>query len=204
MPQKNDTKFGTIEMTGKDVGVPPQQYNRIACDRRGQLLLLSLVAESHNIKRIRACLLGGAKVIIMAAGAKIKQASESDYYAHHAGKVLATEDGYEFYRHKLGYGMEHALFITRMPGFMRVVNSQAVWNELQQPRFTTPLLREWMPYIEKQLREKEYLTEAYTFGCECGILTLTTAQLDEIVEKGIKDRQLRIPSSFDEQRQLTA
>lgn len=197
-PQEEEkVNFGTIEMVGKEVGVPSQKYNRIACTSRGELLLLSVIGESHNIKRMRACLLGGAKVTISAAGAKIKRASDEPRRANQPGRVFASEEGYEFTQHKLGYGMAHALFMTRMLGFMKIVNPKALWRELKDTRFTTPILPEWMPYIEEQLRKKDYLTESYAFGCECGVLTATTKHLDEIVEFGIKSGKLTIPSSVD-------
>lgn len=201
----NDTEeLGFIEMVGKDVGVPAQQYNRIATSTRGELLLLSVIGESHNIKRMRACLLGGAKVTISASGGKVKRASDESWRLTHPGRVIASTEGYEFYQHKLGYGMAHALFMTRMPGFMKIVNPKALWRELKDTRFTTPILPEWMPHIEEQLRKKSYLQEAYVFNCECGVLSLLTNQLDEIVERGIKSGKLIIPRSVDMAVQKTA
>jgi hypothetical protein len=202
--QQEPMQFGTIEMVGKDVSIIGQRYNRLACTRRGEILLLSLIGNSADIKRVRACMLGGAKVGIQAAGAKIKQASQEDWQAANPGHIHATEEGYEFHKHKIGYGMEHALFLTRAPGFMRVVSPNSLWHELQKDRFTTPLMPEWMPYIEAKLREKEYLTEAFTYNCSCGLLSMTTPQLDEIVEKGIRTRKLLIPSTTLSAVQATA
>ena len=31
---------------------------------------------------------------------------------------------------------------------MKVVTAESLWQELKSDRFTTPLLREWMPYID--------------------------------------------------------
>ena len=98
----------------------------------------------------------------------------------------------------LGYGMIHALFLTRMPGFMKVVTPESLWQELNKERFTTPIIRPWMPYIETKLREQDYLEDAHVFACNCGVLSALRKPLDEIVCEGIKSGELLIPESYAE------
>ncbi len=93
----------------------------------------------------------------------------------------------------MGYGLAHALFLTRMPGFMKVVTPESLWQELKSVRFTTPLLKEWVPYIEERLRADELLEDAHVFNCHCGVLSALTTHLDEIVSEGIQQRQILIP-----------
>src|SRR3954454_14504010 len=91
------------------------------------------------------------------------------------------------------FGLAHALFITRMKGFMLVVSEESLWQELKENRFTTPLLREWMPYVEGQLRTQDLLEEALVFNVTCGVLSATTTHLDKIVTDGLKSGEIRIP-----------
>ena len=67
-----------------------------------------------------------------------------------------------------------------------------LWQELNDVRFTTPLLREWLPYIEGQLRDHELLENAQVFNVSCGILNLNTDALDRIVSEGIKSGAIGI------------
>jgi hypothetical protein len=68
----------------------------------------------------------------------------------------------------------------------------ALWQELEQERFTTPLLRGWLPQIRKELETLNLLTRCYTLDCNCYVLTATSADLDAIVESGLKNRLIVI------------
>ena len=197
MTEKPVKQYGDIEFQGKDIQLTSQKFDKIAVSGRGELLLLSVVAPTQITKAMRAILNGGAKAQITAGGVKVQRPTDEPYYARQPGRLYATPDGYNTYNHKLGYGLAHTYFITRMPGFLRVVSEEALWQELNDTRFTTPLLREWMPYIEKQLREAEVLEDAHSYGCRCGVLSSTTKRLDEIVSEGIKSHKLLIPSTAE-------
>jgi hypothetical protein len=191
----DETKFGDIEFQGKEFCTPAFQFDRLAISGRGELLLVSLVAPTQNVKQIRAILNGGAKATVMAGGVKVNQPSRDEWYAHAPGKLTPSADGYQTFTHKLGYGQAHALFITRSPGFIKVVTSESLWQELNHVRFTTPLLKEWMPYIGQALRDEGLLEEAHAFNCSSGVLSANTRQLDEIVSSGLRDGHIVIPRS---------
>jgi hypothetical protein len=191
--QGSERKYGAIEIQGKDFVSPSFQFDRLAISGRGELLLVSLVAPTQSIKQIRSVLNGGAKATCMAGGVKVNQPSQPHWYEHAPGKLAPSSDGYHTYTHKIGYGQAHALFVTRSAGFMKVVTPESLWQELNDTRFTTPILREWMPFIEEQLREESLLEEAHVLNCNCGILSATTNRLDEIVANGIRDRRIFIP-----------
>lgn len=185
-------RHGTIEFQGKDFATPPFPFDRLAVSGRGELLLASLVAPTQNVKQIRAILNGGAKAVVMAGGVKVNQPSREEYYAHAPGKLTPSADGYQTFTHKLGYGQAHALFLTRSDGFMKVVTPDSLWQELNHVRFTTPLLKEWMTYLGKSLREEGLLEEAHVFQCSCGVLSATTRHLDDIVSRGLRDGHIGI------------
>ena len=189
-PEVTPRVFGDIDMVGKDIGVPAQKFDKIALSGRGELLLLSVVTEIHNLKRMRAILLGGAKAQINAAGIRVGQPGAEGWRQHQPGRVNATQDGYQLYTHKLGYGMIHALFLTRMPGFMKVVTPESLWQELNKDRYTTPIIRPWMPYIETKLREQDLLEDAHVFACKCGVLSALTKHLERDRVRGNQERRV--------------
>ena len=190
-----NTKYGYVEFSGRDIGVPPTPFDKLAISGRGELLLLSVFADTVRIKQIRAILVGGAKAIAQASGCRVNQPGGDHWSEHTPGRLSPTlDDGYQLHTHKLGYGMAHALFITRMPGFLKIVTEETLWQELKSTRYTTPMLREWMPYIERRLREDSLLEDAHVFGgLKCGILSATSEQLDRIVSEGLADYDLIIP-----------
>ena len=79
-----------------------------------------------------------------------------------------------------------ALFTCRQQGFLPNDSDDALWQELKKERFTTPILRGWLPYIRKELELKSLLVRCHTLDCTCCILTATSADLDSIVELGLK------------------
>jgi hypothetical protein len=191
--QGAEIAFGAIEFSGKDIQTPPVQFDRIAVGGRGELLLLSLIADTQRVKQIRAILCGAAKAVAQAGGVKVNQPGREPWEARQPGRVLPTPEGYQVYTHKLGYGLAHALFVNRMPGFMKVVTEESLWRELNDVRFTTPILGGWMQYIGAQLREADLLEDAHAYRCRCGVLSATTQQLDEVVARGLAEGHLRIP-----------
>lgn len=185
--------MGDIEFQGKDIQTSAVKFDRIAVGGRGELLMISLIADTHRVKQIRAILCGGAKAIAQASGIKVRRPSEEEWYGRQPGRLYPTPDDYQVDTHKLGYGLAHALFLTRMPGFMKVVTEESLWQELNNVRFTTPILRGWMPYIEGQLREDDLLEDAHVYRCKCGVLSATTKRLDEIVARGLANGSITIP-----------
>jgi hypothetical protein len=187
-------RFGVIELIGKDIAVPSTTFDRLAVTGRGELLLVSVVCPTQTVKQIRAVLHAGGRTKIIAGGVKIKQPSQTDYYAHTPGNLHPSADGYVTHVHKLDYGMAHALIMTKAPGFMKIVTDETIWQELTDTRFTTPVLRDWVPYINERMRYLEILEEAHCFNCNCGYMSATTQQLDDIVTEGLRSGAIRIPS----------
>ena len=68
-------RYGTIEFQGKDFATPSFHFDRLAISGRGELLLVSLVAPTQNIKQVRSILNGGAKAVCMAGGVKVNRPS---------------------------------------------------------------------------------------------------------------------------------
>lgn len=190
----NEQQFGSIEMTGSDIGLPAQKFDKIAISASRELLLLSVIADTNNIKRIRAVLVGGAKAQIIASGIRVSRPG-NEHNSQQPGRLLPSSEGYQVYNHKLGFGLAHCLFLSRSAGFMRVMSNDSLWQQLKSPRYTTPVLKEWVPWIEKKLRQLNLLEDAFGYGCKCGVLSAITQQLDEIVCAGLKNYHLTLPES---------
>lgn len=173
--------------------------DRLATEEGGMIHLASIVAHSNEVKALRA----------MAGKAK---RGEQQPRIHLRGFTLKRNDvvhnlnsyffpsfhneGYTVRYQPLRYGLVHAMLISKDKRFLPSVSGEALWQILNRPEYTTPILRPWMRYITKKLIEAKALQ--YTFGhrCRCGLLTTRTAQLDKIVSAGIKEGSL----AFDDQQ----
>jgi hypothetical protein len=100
--------------------------------------------------------------------------------------------GYAVYKHRVSLNHWHFLCISKRPGLLTSRDEASLWRELRSERFTTPLLRCWAPYIVEQLKERHLLERLDGFGCEAGLLTADSDDLDEIVAEGLRNRQIVI------------
>ncbi len=153
-----------------------------------KLVFISLVAFSQDVKAIRAALAAGINAPIWLRDVKLSKDGESKV----PGAVSPSPGGYRIDAHKLGFGSIHALFTCRQQGFLANDSDDALWQELKQDRFATPLLRGWLPYVRKELEFKSLLTRCHTLDCTCCILTAASADLDLIVEFGLKNGLISI------------
>jgi len=197
MSDNNSERFGTIEFSWREGGTPPLKFNKIAHSGRSELMMVSVICETQYVKSIRAALVpdkkGSSRVSAVAGGVRTNIPGREDWYASIPGRLYCGSDGYHVYSHKLGYGLAHAVFVTKSPGFMMIVTGESLWQELNTTRFTTPILREWIPFIDRKLREISRLENAHVYGCQCGILSATTSKLDEIVIEGLSKGKISIP-----------
>jgi len=197
MSDNDSERFGTIEFSWKDGGTPSLKFNKIAHSGRSELMMVSLICETQYVKSVRAALVpdkkGSSRVSVVAGGVRTNVPGREDWYASMPGRLYCGSDGFHVYTHKLGYGLAHAVFVTKSPGFMMVVTPESLWQELNSTRFTTPILREWIPFIDRKLRECNRLENAHVYGCSCGILTATTTKLDESIIGGLTSGDIIIP-----------
>lgn len=192
--ETEEIALGDIEFSGKDMLIQNLRFDRIAVSGTGELLLLSVTGDQMRIKQIAAILRSGLKCDITAGGVKVGKPDAEEWRKHSPGRIRGGSDGYQVFTHKLGYGEVHALLITRSPGFLPIVSEESLWQELKGGRFTTPLLREWTPYIEGRLRADDRLEDANCYNCRCGILSSTVKHLDEVVTEGLQQHMILIPN----------
>jgi hypothetical protein len=163
------------------------RFDKIAL-HQNRLMLISLVAYSQDVKAIRAGLAANLNVPMRLREITLTRDDETVA----PDDVWPTGHGYRVDAHRLGFGMLHAIFTTRQPGFLLDDGDDALWQELKQERFTTPLLRSWLPHIRKELEIKNLLQCCHTFDCHACVLSAMSADLDSIVESELKDGLITI------------
>jgi hypothetical protein len=162
---------------------------RVRCDAIGlhndEILLLSIVGPETSVKALTAGLRSSGR-----------DQKRIDYSAHVGGihhlSLTRCLDGYRLYRTKLAYGLWHVLCLANRDGFMPVMTEDAVWQLLQGDRFTTPLVREWMPWLCQRMKDANALVELNQVGCQAGLLLTTSEQLDGWVSEGVQQGRLSI------------
>ena len=192
--------FGEMTLMTKDTKFAPTKYDRIAYDNHARLMLLSIVGEANKVRAIRAFLNSKSKAYIEAAGynqsdGKAWKPSDPYRYRRSPGRLYVSDAGYKMYLHRLDHGLVQSMFVCKEEGFMPLVSDETLWRELTDTRFTTPILREWVPYIRKQLEERGLLHECFCYRCNCGELVASTKHIDIIVSDGLSDGSIVIPSA---------
>lgn len=171
--------------------------DRLACDRGGELFLLSGICPGTTVKGIRACLNSNRKVRLSSISMKLGLPGDK-YPALKPESFTVRDGGYSCCARPLGFGQFHAAFISRSAGFMTNASDEAVWQEVNMPRFTTPVLKEWMPYVRRILEENKLLTSLYGFQVNTARMKAKTKDLDEIIIRGIRNGVLKIPPRIQE------
>ncbi len=174
--------LGKFDWTdGKSIHIQAR-FDKVALNEN-RLVFISLVAASQDIKALRAAFATGLDSPIRLRNVELERDGETIV----PGDARPTLGGYRLDTHRLGYGSIHALFTCRQPGFLPNDSDDALWQELKQERFTTPLIRGWLPVIRKELELKSLLIRCHTLDCTCCVLTAMSADLDSIVEFGLQN-----------------
>jgi hypothetical protein len=163
------------------------RFDKVAL-HEDKLVFISLVAFSQDVKAIRAALAAGLAAPIWLKNVTLSKDGESKV----PEAVSPSPVGFRIDAHRLGFGSIHALFTCRQQGFLPNDSDDALWHELKQERFTTPMLRGWLPFIRKELELKSLLSRCYTLDCTCCMLNATSADLDSIVGAGLKNGLISI------------
>jgi hypothetical protein len=100
--------------------------------------------------------------------------------------------GYTTYRARASLNNWHFLFVAKTPGLLLSMDEASVWRELRSERYTTPILREWVMYLIRKLKDDHCLETLGGFGHNAGLLTADSDDLDKIVKNGLRHRKLRI------------
>jgi hypothetical protein len=173
-------------LDGKSIHIEAR-FDRVAL-RENRLMFISLVAVSQDVKAIRAALAAGLDCPMHLKNITVTKHDESLEPAD----VWPSLSGYTMDSHRLGYGSIRAIFTCRQHGFRYTDHDEMLWQELKQDRFSTPMLRGWLRYMRKEIELRSLLSRCFTLECTCSLVSATTADLDSIVEHGIKNGLISI------------
>ena len=93
---------------------------------------------------------------------------------------------------RLAPGAVHLVALARLPGLMPALDDARLFAELNGPRYTTPLLRQWSGWLKRAMMENERIVMAESHNAMAGILRIEPAELDELVSRGVRDGYLRM------------
>jgi hypothetical protein len=167
------------------------------------VLMMSVVGHGSDIKAARALMTAANsdKTQVVAAGPKLLKAKLNPAVANYhekqpwsPGRLWPRPGGYLVQNVRLEYGLYQSMFVSKDPGFMISATDEACWAILKSDQFTTPILREWLPYIKGELTTKGLLSycDVAPHSLECAILEATTADIDAIVSDGLSSKKLLI------------
>jgi hypothetical protein len=91
---------------------------------------------------------------------------------------------------KLAPGVIHMVALAKIPGLMPNMSDDHLWAELTGPRYTTPLLRSWIPWIKETMTGNGGIVVANGFAATVGVLKTEPEALDEIVSQGVREHAL--------------
>lgn len=159
--------------------------NGIAFNER-ELLLLSVIGPETSAKSVSAALRSSER-----------DQERIEYHVNtgtvQPSYVSKSPTGYHVHRAKLGYGLWHILLVSRRPGFLPVLSDDALWQHLRSDEFTTPLLREWVPWLRSELCRRGNLIRPTQGGCETALVNADSELLDELVTHGLRTKRLWLP-----------
>ena len=159
----------------------------LACIENNRLLcILSASSNERTICRMKAVLQSNAKVQMWLHGDLPYPLSSWSY------RPLRHEAGYTVYRHKLDYDQWHMLAVAKHKGLLPAVSDEALWQELRSERYTTPLLRSWVPWLGEQMVEEGHLQPLQCFQCEASCVNIGHDELDDLVSVGIQNGYLSV------------
>lgn len=191
LPTQHDVGFFQFEVFGSGRGSRPRRSAfGLRCDAVAlhgkEILLLSVAGPETAVKALTAGLRSSGRD------------QDRFGYAVHVGGVDETRltkcpDGYRVYRTKLDYGLWHVLLLARRDGFLPVLTDETLWQLLRGDRFTTPLVREWMPWLAGEMARRGAIVPLTRFGCEASLMLADDDTLDELVSESLRDKQLAVP-----------
>jgi hypothetical protein len=93
---------------------------------------------------------------------------------------------------KLAPGVIHLVALAKVPGLVPNMSDDHLWAELTGPRYTTPVLRSWIPWLKGVMVKGGGIVVADGFASAVGILRTEPDELDALVTLGVKEGYLQM------------
>jgi hypothetical protein len=147
------------------------------------IMLCSIVASHTAATAFRAAMNTSSAVEFRCEGFE-------GYYVRKP-KKLRGQGMYNTATHRLGYDMVQVTVWAKDSGFLACISDEGLWQTLRR-ECTTPIKRDWIPWIRNRLEECRGLKKCYAANCKCGVLLAGTTKLDEIVSRGLEGREIYV------------
>ena len=93
---------------------------------------------------------------------------------------------------KLAHGVIHLVALSKIPGIMPNMSDDHLWAELTGPRYTTPLLRSWIPWLKGVMVKGGGIVVTDGFASTVGVLRSEPDELDALVTLGVQEGHLQM------------
>ena len=91
---------------------------------------------------------------------------------------------------KLAPGVIHLVALAKIPGPHAQHERRPSLDRIVGPRYTTPLLRSWIPWLKQAMTEGGGIVVAKGFLATVGVLKTEPDELDTLVTSGVKEGHL--------------
>ena len=193
--EEPDLKLGTLCMDA------PAAKHVLRCvqfaydDRHNTIALVSVAGPQTAVKSFAAALNENCKLRVNVDGMDIKLADGSTEPAQRWQDFerVAGQGKYKVAMHRLPFNSVQCTARLKDPRLLPSVSEEALWILLRSNRFTTPLLRPWVPWLMKAMLEDGTLERLPAFQCQPGVLAIDDGGLDKLVTQGINEGRLTVP-----------
>jgi hypothetical protein len=192
---EHELKLGILSMDA------PAARHTLRCvqfaydDQHGTIVLASVAGPQTAVKSFAAALNENGKLKVNVEGLEIQLAdgSTEPVQRWRDFERVPGQGKYKVVMHRLGFNYVQCTARLKDPRLLPCVTDEALWAQLRSSRFTTPLLREWVPWLKEAMLHEGALEKLPAFQCQPGILAIDDGGLDGIVSRGITEGRLIVP-----------
>jgi hypothetical protein len=152
------------------------------------LLLLSATGPDTAVKSIRATLYQPD----IQAGFHLENGDTTEQMLKARFSFDGKPVSYRAVATKLASGVIHLVALAMIPGLMPNLSDDHLWAEVTGPRYTTPLLRAWIPWLKQAMVEGGGIVASKGIAATVGVLKIEPDELDALVASGVKKGHLRM------------
>jgi hypothetical protein len=154
---------------------------------------LSVAGHERTIQALSAGLSKGGRVSLVFERKEWLKVEPTCGYQNNYHRFPAS-GGFTLHKEHLGYDTWHLMAVSKEPRFLFDPCDESLWRVLHGDRFSTPLLRSWVPQLRKAMLDAGLLKRCGGLGWESYMLLATSESLDRTVIAGLKTGALVIPS----------
>lgn len=194
------TEIRPMYVSGENIGISIQ-VDRMAVSPDGIIHLISFVCDVYAMRGARAFMMSNRKGSVYPANnihvgcdtmVRPNPNSSRDFTRRFERFDRCT-DGYTGMASQLEHGNWHCLLISRNPKFMMGITPDDFWKQINHDRFTTPVLKEWVPTLMVRAARANQFFPLWGFQTVCGYVTFETEHLDTYVTEELTKGTIWIP-----------